>query len=209
VLVRATGRRPLRRLLPIQWSQVCGLRVEQDVAIAERTDSELLAGREPAEFGCFYERHVGAVVSFLGRRVHVAESVFDLTAETFARAFERRDQYDPARGLAVAWLFGIARHLVIDAARRGRVADESRVRLGLEPIELDDEQLQHIEACSRVELRSALAGLPSEQRDAVIRRVVLDEPYSEIAVDFRCSEQVARKRVSRGLANLRRALEER
>jgi Sigma-70 region 2 len=34
----------------------------------------------------------------------------DLTAETFASALEGVDRFDPARGSAVNWLFGIARH---------------------------------------------------------------------------------------------------
>jgi DNA-directed RNA polymerase specialized sigma24 family protein len=31
---------------------------------------------------------------------------FDIVAETFARALEHREAYDPERGAAVAWLFG-------------------------------------------------------------------------------------------------------
>ena len=48
---------------------------------------------------------------------------------------------------------------------------------------------------------------PAEQREGVIRRVLLDESYAEMASDLRCSEQVVRKRVSRGLAALRANLE--
>jgi RNA polymerase sigma factor (sigma-70 family) len=97
--------------------------------LAEPSDAELLAGGPPEYFGMFYERHLDAVVAFLGGRVRRPELVFDLVAETFARALERREQFDPARGPAVAWLLAIARNLVIDAARRGQVASASRVRL--------------------------------------------------------------------------------
>ena len=133
--------------------------------------------------------------------------MFDLVAETFARALEHRDQYDVARGPAVAWLFGIARHLLIDAARRGRVGADSRVRLGMTRVTLDDEQLARVDERSRVDLGAALAEMPFDQREAVIRRVVLEQDYPAIANELRCSEQVARKRVSRGLAFLRRGLE--
>jgi RNA polymerase sigma factor (sigma-70 family) len=171
----------------------------------DRADAQLLQSPDATDFGRFYERHVGAVVAYLGARVRGAEIVFDLTAETFARALEHRDQYDPTRGPAVAWLLGIARHLIIDAARRRQVSDRSRVRLGLAPIALDDEQLARIEARSRVDLRTALE---AAEREAVIRRVLCEQPYAELAAHFGCSEQVARKRVSRGLARLRRVLEE-
>src|ERR1039457_477950 len=119
--------------------------------MAGPADEELLSSRNAADYGRFYERHVAAVVAFLGPRVRGAEQVFDLTAETFARALEHRDQYDPGRAPAVAWLLGIARHLIIDAARHERIADDSRMRLGLAPIPLDDEQLARIEARSQVD----------------------------------------------------------
>lgn len=171
-------------------------------------DAVLLASRDPNDFGRFYERHVGAVVAFLGRRVCGADVVFDLTAETFARAFEHRGRYDPARGPAVAWVLTIARNLLIDSVRRSRVVDESRVRLGVTPVAVDDAQLELIETRSRLDLGAVLAGLPTEQSQAIIRRFLLQESYPEIAERLSCSEQVVRKRVSRGLANARQAVEE-
>ncbi|HZU45688.1 MAG TPA: RNA polymerase sigma factor, partial [Mycobacterium sp.] len=140
--------------------------------------------------------------------IHRPEVVFDLVAETFARALEHRDQYDEERGPAVAWLLGIARNLIVDSARRGEVEATSRMRLGMARIELDDEQLAVIAARANSELHAALASLDADQREAVIRRVVLEESYAAIAADLRCSKQVARKRVSRGLARLRTTLEE-
>ena len=74
-------------------------------------------------------------------------------------------------------------------------------------VELDGEQLELIADWADVQLRDALASLEPFQREAVIRRVVLEESYRTIAADLRCSEQVVRKRVSRGLARLRGGLE--
>jgi RNA polymerase sigma-70 factor (ECF subfamily) len=48
--------------------------------------------------------------------------------------------------------------------------------------------------------------LPAEQRAAVTARVVDERAYGEIAQELRLSEQVVRKRVSRGLARLRAAM---
>lgn len=162
-----------------------------------------------ADFGCFYDRHVAALMAFAGGWVNRPELVFDLVAETFARALEHRDQYDSAKGPAIAWLLGITRNLMIDSARRGQVEAASRVRLGIRSIELDDDQLELIAERAGIELRTALESLDAGQREAVVRRVVLDQSYGAIAADLRCSEQVVRKRVSRGLARLRETLEER
>ncbi|MDE3129928.1 MAG: sigma-70 region 4 domain-containing protein [Acidobacteriota bacterium] len=49
-----------------------------------------------------------------------------------------------------------------------------------------------------------IQSLPADQRDAVNARFVNDSDYREIADKLGISEQVARKRVSRGLAALRR-----
>jgi RNA polymerase sigma-70 factor (ECF subfamily) len=176
---------------------------------AERSDVELLSDGDGADFGSFYDRHVGAVSAFIGSRIVRPEVVFDLVAETFARALERREQYDENRGPAVAWLLGIARNLIVDSVRRGQVEATRRVRLGMARFELDDEQLALVAERAGLGLRAALASLDASQREAVIRRVVLEESYAAIAADLRCSEQVVRKRVSRGLARLRTTLEER
>ena len=65
------------------------------------------------DFGAFYERHVGTVTAYVGRRVRARPDLtIDLVAETFARALEHRASYDPRRGPPEAWLIGIARNLL-------------------------------------------------------------------------------------------------
>ena len=51
-----------------------------------QSDSELLGSDDAEMFGVFYERHLDAVVAFVGLRTRRADLVFDLVAETFARA---------------------------------------------------------------------------------------------------------------------------
>jgi len=163
-----------------------------------------------AGFATLYERRCPLVRGYLRRRLgNRPDLVLDLVAETFARALERRAQFDPRRGPAVAWLLSIARSLLLDAARRGRVADASRRRLGMERIVVDDGELELAEQASVSDLERSLEALPEQQRSAVERRVLGEEPYETIAARFGCSEQVVRKRVSRGLATLRRTAQER
>ena len=56
-------------------------------------------------------------------------------------------------------------------------------------------------------LSHALEALPDAYRDAVIARVVDEASYADIAASAGGDEQVVRKRVSRGLASLRKLLE--
>jgi RNA polymerase sigma-70 factor (ECF subfamily) len=176
---------------------------------AERSDEELLAGGGAEGFGLLYRRRHVLVRGYLRRLVGPRpDLVLDLVGETFARALERREQFDPGRGSAVGWLIGIARNLHLEAIRRGRVADESRRRLGMERIVIDDAQMEMVERDGDTDLQRALRELPTEQREAIERRVLQDEAYTAIAAHVGCSEQVVRKRVSRGLAALRRRIEE-
>jgi RNA polymerase sigma factor (sigma-70 family) len=176
---------------------------------AEQSDEQLLVSGDAHDFGLLYERRYPLVRGYLRRRVGPRpELVLDLVAETFARALERREQFDPQRGAAIGWLLAIAHHVLVDAVRRGRVADESRHRLGMERVVVGDAQLELIERDSESDLERALSALPPEQRQAVEGRVLEEQPYAAIAMQIGHSEQVARKRVSRGLAALRRTVKE-
>jgi RNA polymerase sigma factor (sigma-70 family) len=162
----------------------------------------------PHAFEDLYERNERAVLAYFMRRTGRAELAADLTAETFARALAGRERFDPAEGPERAWLFGIARHLLADSLRAGRVEDSVRRRLGMEPLTLDDEALARIDQLTSDEALAALEDLPEDQR-AAIRAHVLDErDYDELAAELSCSKSVVRQRVSRGLRALRSRLEE-
>jgi RNA polymerase sigma-70 factor (ECF subfamily) len=66
----------------------------------ERADEELLqepAG-DPEGFGLFYRRHERVVLGFFVRTTGRGDVALDLTAETFARALESHQGFDPSRG---------------------------------------------------------------------------------------------------------------
>jgi RNA polymerase sigma-70 factor (ECF subfamily) len=75
------------------------------------------------------------------------------------------------------------------------------------PLVLTDELVERIEALSGAALE-LVGELPADQQAAVRARVVDERDYADIAKDLRCSEQVVRQRVSRGLARLREQLGE-
>jgi RNA polymerase sigma factor (sigma-70 family) len=144
------------------------------------------------------------LAGFLVRRTGDAEAAADLLAETFAAALTGLDRFDPARGDAVGWLYGIARHQLARRARRGAVEDRARRRLGMERLDLGDADLRAIEACDDATV--ALQSLPPDQREAVHARVVAEQDYAAIAAVSGSTEPAVRQRVSRGLATLRERL---
>src|SRR4051812_28926583 len=174
-----------------------------------RSDADLLYSRVPEDFGVFYARHVAAVTAYVARCSPGPELTFDLVAETFARALVHRERFDPRRTPATTWLLGIARHLMSDALRHGHVADAARVRLAMEPIALDDEQLEGVVEAGRNEFAEALEALPESQRIAVMRRVLGEDEHEPLGPRVAGSGQVVRRPVAHGLAALRQRLEAR
>lgn len=172
----------------------------------ERGDAELLAGG-PEDFGRFYLRHEDPVLAFFLRRTRSAELAADLTAETFARALQSRRAFELSRGQPRAWLFGIAKNVIAESVRQGRVQDAARRRLGLERLQLDDHAIERIDLLTGQQATAALAQLPEDQRAAVEGRVLDQESYEDLAARLRCSQSVVRQRVSRGLKVLRDRLE--
>lgn len=171
----------------------------QALLCAARTDAEAFGGF----YRCFERRVLGFFMRATGR----PELAADLTAETFACALEEIESYDPARGRAEQWLFGIARNLLHSSYRQGQVESAARARLGLPELIFEDHAA---EAISRLvdddRATLALAELPGEQEQAVRARVIEGYEYAEIAGELRCSEALVRQRVSRGLRTLRTRL---
>jgi RNA polymerase sigma factor (sigma-70 family) len=168
------------------------------------SDDVLLAGHDAASFECFYLRHVDGLLAFFARRTRDAELAADLTAETFAAALAGRRRYRPEAGAAAGWLYGIATKKLADAQRRGYAERRARRRLGLERLDLSDEDIARIEALGDADHATLLVGdLAAEQRQAIVAHVVDERTYHEIATELHTSEAVVRKRVSRGLATVR------
>jgi RNA polymerase sigma factor (sigma-70 family) len=164
--------------------------------------------RDPAAFETLFARHADSMRSWLAGQVRDVATANDLLAETFAEAWRSRRQFSgtDARA-ATAWLYGIARNLLRQHYRRGRVEVAARQRLGMTfPAPHDDDLdavLARLDAEEVAEqLRSAVDQLPAPQRQAIDARVVRQLPYPDVAAGLDCSETNARAHVSRGLRAL-------
>jgi RNA polymerase sigma factor (sigma-70 family) len=167
------------------------------------------ASGDDRAFAEFYRRWLGLVTGYHLRRTRSPELAFDLTAETFAAVVADLERFDPDRGSAAGWLFGIAEHKLLDSVRRAKVESSARAQLGHEPLLLEDRDIERVEELADAGgLERLLAQLPVPQREAVRARIVEERPYAEIAVEMDCSEAVVRQRVHRGLGRLRERLRE-
>jgi RNA polymerase sigma factor (sigma-70 family) len=176
-----------------------------------RSRSPSAGGLDAVAFVALYDERSESLLRYFAQRTLDPEVAFDLTAETFAEAFASRSRFDPQRGDQGAWLFGIARHELGSYLRRRRVERRARQRLGIPAHVLSLGDHERIEALIDLgavvrQVRSALHDLPSDQRTAVVYRVIDELSYDQIAERIGCSQDAARARVSRGLRALARTL---
>jgi RNA polymerase sigma factor (sigma-70 family) len=173
----------------------------------DRTDEQLLSASDAGSFECFYCRHAEALLAYFARRSRDPELAADLCAETFAAALAGRHRYRPSAGAAAAWLYGIAAKKLADAQRRGYAERRARRQLGMERIALTPDDVADIDRLGRAhEARTLVSRLAPDQRDAVTAHVLHGRSYDEIATELHTSPEVVRKRVSRGLAAMRRRM---
>ncbi|MGH3263994.1 MAG: RNA polymerase sigma factor [Trebonia sp.] len=180
----------------------------------ERADPELVAaiarGDELA-FATFYGRHLPLVLRWCLRETGNRELAADLCAEVFAASLIAARRYRPDRGEVLAWLLGIARNKLRESRRREMVEDRARRRMGIEPAELTDDDLDRVVELASIDagpLWALVEALPEDLRRPLLDRVIAERPYAEIAAELCCSELVVRQRVSRGLRRLRSYMEE-
>jgi RNA polymerase sigma-70 factor (ECF subfamily) len=153
-----------------------------------------------------YRRIHPQLVAYAGRRLD-PEAARDAVSEAMARAVARIDRFTWEGGGFDAWIFGILRHVVIDAQR----AAKHRV-----PVEAEDEPpsgepgpldlLLGAERCSAV--RAAFSRLSAFDQEVLELRVVAGLSSDEVAQVVGKRSGAVRMAQARALERLRELLEE-
>jgi len=180
-------------------------------ATSRLSDAELLAAarRDPGAFEVFMQRHAALLDRWLAAQTRDEAAAHELMAETFAQAWLglRRFRGEDA-GAGAAWLYGIARNLLRQHYRRGRLETSARQRLGMSMPTVHEDAAEEI--ASRIDarelapaVREAFAELSADQRRAIAYRVIDELSYEEVAAQLACTTTTARSRVFRGLRTLR------
>ena len=158
--------------------------------------------------GELYDRYAPVAMATALRVVADREQAEDLVHDTFVAVWHKIDRFDPMRGSLRAWLLTIVRNRAIDRLRGTRpsmvieVADEqSLLRTGANPT-----WEAAIARRSAAELRLALDGLPTEQRQAIELAYFGGYTYREIAILTNVPLGTANGRLRLALAKLRDAL---
>lgn len=147
----------------------------------------------PPDFAELYRQHAPAIVRYLHRRLgdDVCE---DAAAETFARAWQRREALrDPANG-ALPWLYGIAGNVVSERWR----AERRRLK-ALERVAAHDNRSAEPahERALQPRTIAALRRLPTTDREALLLVVWGELSYEETARAMGVPVGTVRSRINR------------
>lgn len=136
------------------------------------------------------------------------DEALDATHDTFARAWERWDQYDSQRPLR-GWLHGIVVHLALDQLRRRRVRRLALPHLGRSPVAaIESSTADASDDVARREIvEVALDGLKPSVRATLVLRHYYGYDYAQIGSMLGMTSGTVGSTLSRAHAAIRLRLE--
>lgn len=155
-------------------------------------------------FGLLYEAYVKKIYSFVYYKTYHKETAEDIVSAVFMKVLENINGYKFGRGSFSAWLYGIARHAVVDHFRAARptVNIEDVWDLAApENLEIDLEARERLN-----EVKKYLAKFKPMHREIITMRLWGELSYREISEIVGTSEANCKMIFSREMARLRREI---
>ena len=163
----------------------------------------LLKGDEEA-FAALYRVRHGAICRFALQMTGRPDLAEDVTQETFLALALHGKRYDPDRGSVLAFLYGIARNLILKRLEKDRAADSEEL---VEEIAANEDVLEDLTRRESIEqVRRAVLSLPALYREAVVLCELGDASYEDAAFALGCPVGTVRSRLNRARAMLARKL---
>ena len=180
--------------------------VAEKPQVAARADEERL--RE------LYDQYAGQLLGYVLRQVHGdRQAAEDIVQETLLRAWTHPDALDPAKGSVRAWLFAVARNLVIDAARarQARPREIASERLGEDWVaSVPDPGADAFErSLDALEVAEVLEALSPEHRSVLVETYYRGATVAEAAKTLGVPPGTVKSRTYYALRALRSACAER
>jgi len=171
--------------------------------------------RDPAALAEFFETYFDRMYALVHRLLGDRTQAEDAVSEVFLKVHRAADRLDPARD-PMPWLVTIASNVCRDLWRSGaermrRAAlpvDDPALRESLTSGVNEPERDLHLAERERA-VRAAIADLPDDLRESVLLYDYAGESHEQIAAALGITHDAARKRHSRALTALGKALRER
>jgi RNA polymerase sigma-70 factor (ECF subfamily) len=162
---------------------------------------------DPEAFARLYDAYVERVTRYIYFRVSEERDTEDLVAQVFLKAWENLDRYTVGGSPFIAWLYTIARNLVIDHYRTKKNVLPLEEAIAMpSDMEMPDEEAQ-----TRFDLqamRDALQFLTSDQQQALILKYIAGLPNDSIAKIMKKQEGTVRGLQMRALQTLAKYMKE-
>ena len=160
------------------------------------------SGLSEDAFTTLYQNQLDRVFNYVRYRLGSAQAE-DVTADIFARAWSRRQSYDPRKGTPSTWLWAIARNLVTDRLRRRRLAE---VELSADLPSSDDPLAEVSRQEEWEQVWGALTRLPAVDQEIIALRFGAGHTNRSIAGLLGLSEANVAQRLRRALGKVRTEL---
>jgi RNA polymerase sigma-70 factor, ECF subfamily len=163
---------------------------------------ERASGGDAAAFAALYDLYAPRLRRFLRHQVADTDRAEDLVQQVFLKMIEALPRYRATGVPFGAWVFRVARNLVIDARRTAHPA--APIEIAEDRIAADgDPVAAAIAADERGRLLAAIDDLPRDQRDVLSWRFLAELTPGETAVLMGRSEEAVRSLQHRALISLR------
>jgi RNA polymerase sigma-70 factor (ECF subfamily) len=183
--------------------------------MATETDEDLLQrmrGGDEQAFVVLYRKLQGPIYRFVLNITGSTAVAEDVTQEVFLALIRNNCGFDAGRGTLAAYLFGIARKLVLRQLQRNRTVVEQEIQadewgypeLGVTQDPIVD--LLHTEGLEV--LRRAVLSLPRRYREVVVLCDLEEMDYTQAAAVLDCPVGTVRSRLHRARALLLEKLQD-
>lgn len=171
-----------------------------DTQIAEEQQLMFKAQQNLDCFGVVYERFYPRIYAYVLRRVENTETAEDLTSQVFTLAMTGRHTY--RGGIVAAWLYRIARNVVVSHYRRVR---QPQLSLNDEQVADDVQDLteQHLQAERQRFIGEMMKSLTPEQRSLIDMLFFQEMDSDQVAVLLNRSPVTVRTRLHRLMKDIR------
>lgn len=163
------------------------------------------SGDEAALMKALYDEHAGPLWRYALRLTSDASRAEDVVQETLLRAWQHPEVVRDTERSARAWLFTVARNLVIDESRSARARREV-TSLDKAPERAGPDEVNA--ALDRLLIADALAQLSAEHRAVISRSYYRGWTTAQIAADLGIAEGTVKSRLHYAVRAMRLTLQE-
>lgn len=165
-------------------------RAQEDLALVKQA----VENKDQMAFGKLMDRYRDSIFFMVLKMVHNRDDAEDITIESFGKAFNRLEKYDPKYAFST-WLFKIASNNSIDFIRKKRLKtmsidepisggdDGDELRIDIKSEQLNPEE-KFIKKQRAISVRGNIEKLDDKYRTLIELRYYKELSYEEIAQEL-------------------------